>query len=203
MKAYKFRPSSQLAFALDIIFNKRLHCADWQTLNDPMEGMFAYSYSSSSEKDHSHQVEAIIREKKQIKICSLSKTFDSHLLWSHYASGFDGLVVEVELPDRDERVKDVIYRGIFAQVSMEEYQNASDTAETILSSKYNEWEYEKEIRVLNRSEWYSLRKSVTKIIIGHRMSPALVEALKIICDKKNICLTKSTITDDGIMDFPI
>ncbi|MGR3174323.1 MAG: hypothetical protein ACUZ8N_06955 [Candidatus Scalindua sp.] len=41
MKAYKFRPASQIAFASDIIINKRLHCADWKNLNDPMEGTYS------------------------------------------------------------------------------------------------------------------------------------------------------------------
>lgn len=203
MKAYKFRTSAQIAFALDIVFNKRLFCADWQTLNDPMEGMFAYSYSSSSEKDYSQDIEAIIREKKKLKICSLSKTFDSHLLWAHYASGFDGLAIEVNLHNGDQKIRDVTYRGVFAQVPIEIDNDSLVTAETILSSKYKEWEYEKEVRVLNRSEWYSLNMPVTKIIVGHRMNPALVEALKIICEKKKIDLMKSVITDDGIMDFPI
>src|SRR5205807_348663 len=69
MRAFKFRSSSQIDFAFDIIFNQRLHCADWSRLNDPMEGMFAYSSSSTNGEDPKKVVERIIREKQQIKIC--------------------------------------------------------------------------------------------------------------------------------------
>lgn len=43
MRAFKFRPSSKIEFALDILINRRLHCADWRALNDPMEGLFVYA----------------------------------------------------------------------------------------------------------------------------------------------------------------
>ena len=84
MKAYKFRSSSQLPFALDIIFNSRLNCSDWRNLNDPMEGMFAYFYNATEERDPKEEVAQIVKHKKQLKVCSLSMTFDSHLLWAHY-----------------------------------------------------------------------------------------------------------------------
>jgi hypothetical protein len=120
MLAYKFRSSSQLDFAFDIIFNNRLHCADWRNLNDPMEGMFAYSYRSTDERDYSEQVDEIIRHKERLLVSSLSRTFDCHLLWAHYASGFAGLAVEIELPDNSPRVKVVEYRGVFGYVSFNE-----------------------------------------------------------------------------------
>ena len=50
MKAYKFRAASQFAFALDIIFNRRLYCADWRTLNDPMEGRFVCTDRGPNER---------------------------------------------------------------------------------------------------------------------------------------------------------
>src|SRR6185312_15116031 len=121
MKAYKFRSSSQLPFALDIMFNNRLHCSDWRNLNDPMEGMFAYSYNATKERDFKDEVASIVKHKQRLKVCSLSKTFDCHLLWAHYASGFSGLAIEVELPDRSPFVKTVKYRGVFASVSFESH----------------------------------------------------------------------------------
>lgn len=114
MRAFKFRSASQVAFALDIIINKRLFCADWKTLNDPLEGMFAYNYLSRDEEDVREQVMQIVEQKQGLKVCSLSKTFDSHLLWAHYAGGFDGMAIEMELPEEHPSVKDVIYRGVYA-----------------------------------------------------------------------------------------
>jgi len=198
MRAYKFRGSSQFDLALDVIFNQRLYCADWSRLNDPMEGAFVYSYSSTGGHDYKKEVEAIIREKQQLRICSLSKTFDCHLLWAHYASGFDGLAIEVELPDDSPEIRTVEYRGVFGFIEMSSRINTVRAAEEVLSSKYQEWSYEKEVRILQRGEWYALKKPVSRVIAGHRMKPALFEALRIICDAKRIPLCRTGIGDEGI-----
>jgi hypothetical protein len=198
VKAYKFRSSSQLPFALDIIFNNRLYCSDWRTLNDPMEGMFVYSYKGTDERDPKDQVAQIVARKRRIKVCSLSKTFDCHLLWAHYASGFDGLAIEVDLPDRSPNIKSIEYRGVFATVSLDGSLAASRAAQQILSSKYQEWSYEQEVRILQHSEWYQLSKPVTHVIAGHRMNPSVFEALRIICERQNITLSRTGIGDEGI-----
>jgi hypothetical protein len=198
MLAYKFRSASQLHFALDIIFNNRLRCSDWRQLNDPMEGMFAYSSRATNEQDHSKQVAEIIRHKKNLLICSLSMTFDCHLLWAHYASGFEGLAVEIELPDDAPNIRVVQYRGVFAHVSFDRALDAERTAEQILSSKYKEWSYEQEVRILQADEWYELQIPVRRVIAGHRMHPAVFEALRIICERRSIILNRTGIGDEGI-----
>lgn len=198
MRAFKFRPSSQIGFAFDIIFNQRLHCADWSRLNDPMEGMFAYSSSSTNGEDPKKIVEQVIREKQRLKICSLSRTFDCHLLWAHYASGFNGVAIEVELPENSPKVRTVVYRGVFAQFSLDQAAQPSITAQEILSSKYREWEYEREVRVLHNEEWFPLAQPVKRVIAGHRMQPALFEALRIVCKSENIAFCRTGIGDDGI-----
>lgn len=203
MKAYKFRSSSQLPFALDIIFNSRLYCADWQNLNDPMEGIFCYSYNASEGKGYEEKVVQIIEHTKRFKLCSLSKTFDSHLLWAHYASGFAGLAIEVELPDQSSVIKSVEYRGVFASVTFDKPSPEDRIAEDILSSKYQEWSYEQEVRVLQQHEWYKLPKPVSHVIVGHRMNPALLDALRIICEHRSIRLSRTGIGDMGIDADPV
>lgn len=198
MLAYKFRSASQLHFAFDIIINNRLRCSDWRHLNDPMEGMFFYSTQSTAEEDHSQKVADIIRQKQNVLICSLSRTFDCHLLWAHYASGFEGLAIEVELPDNMPNIRVVEYRGVFAHVSFEDYITADRTATEILSSKYKEWEYEREVRILQASEWYKLEKPVRRVIVGHRMAPAVLKALQMVCERKGIILNRTGIGDEGI-----
>src|SRR5574340_457343 len=198
VKAYKFRAASQIPFALDIIFNNRLYCSDWRNLNDPMEGMFAYSYRSTDERDYKKEVDEIVRHKKRLKVCSLSKTFDCHLLWAHYASGFDGLAIEVDLPENSPFVRNVEYRGVFGSVSFDGPVYPDQAAEQILSSKYHEWKYEQEVRILQEDEWYQLEKPVSRVIAGHRMNPALFEALRIICDHTKIGFRTPGVGDEGI-----
>lgn len=198
MKAYKFKSAHQIPHAFDIIFNSRLYCADWSALNDPMEGMFAYSHKSGTEKDVKEIVAEIVRHKRQLRVCSLTKTFDCHLLWAHYASGFSGLAIEVELPDNSPAVREVSYRGVFAGVHLAGEVNPEQAAEQILSSKYAEWVYEKEIRVLYRENYFPLAKPVQHVIAGHRMEPALFDALNFICHKRGIRFSRTGIGDEGI-----
>jgi hypothetical protein len=161
-----------------------------------MEGMFAYSYRSTDEEDHSNTVAEIIREKSRLLVCSLSATFNCHLLWAHYASGFTGVAVEVELPDVDPRIRTVQYRGVFAAVNGP--LDPVIAAEQILWSKYNEWAYEKEVRILQPEKWYHLTTPVNRIIAGHRMPPAIFEALRIVCKQCRITLARTGIGDMGI-----
>jgi len=163
-----------------------------------MEGSFIYSHSSTDETDYRSIVQEIIERKQKIRICSLSKTFDCHLLWAHYASGFDGLAVEVELPEDDERVRDVAYRGVFGYLNMDTGLDPFRAAHEVLSSKYSEWEYEKEVRILNHGEFFQLAMPVKRVIAGHRMKPALFEALRIICESKGVGLYRTGIGDEGI-----
>lgn len=198
MIAYKFRAPSQIEFSLDILFNNRLYCADWGTLNDPMEGVFTYSHHATDEKDYSTFLGEIASEKQKLKVCSLSKTFDCHLLWAHYAAGFTGMAIEVELPDSTPDIVDVQYRGVFANVAIANETAAAATARSVLGSKYSEWEYEREVRVLQPSTWYKLPKPVRRLIVGHRMNPSLFEALRIVCEKKEIVINRTGIGDEGI-----
>lgn len=195
--AYKFRASSQIAFALDIIINQRLYCSGWRSLNDPMEGRFSYSYNSASEVDPFKDSEIVIREKRFLKICSLSTSYKSHLMWAHYASGFDGLAIEVEIPTG--HVKYVHYTPQFITVSSSNNNNHHEKlAEEILSSKYDVWEYEKEARIIQTGQYFNLTKPVASVIAGHRMNPALFDALRIVCRDKGIRLRKTSIDEREI-----
>lgn len=200
MRAYKFKGADQIPHAFDIIFNSRLYCADWSNLNDPMEGMFAYSYKAGANRDEDIKdtVARIIQEKKQLRVCSLSETMDCHLLWSHYASGFTGMAIEVELPDDSPAVRMVNYRGVFAGVRLDGRVNAQEVAEEILGSKYSEWAYEREIRVLHKERFFQLAAPVRHVIAGHRMERALFDALNFICHTKGIRFSCTGIGDEGI-----
>jgi hypothetical protein len=203
MLAYKFRSASQLEYAFDIVLNNRLHCSDWRKLNDPMEGMFSYSYQSADKRDYSELVDKIIYHKERLLVCSLSRTFDCHLLWAHYASGFAGLAIEVDLPENSPKVKVVEYRGVFGHVSFNQPVVPSRAAEQVLSSKYKEWAYEKEVRILQSEQLYELPTPVNRIIVGHRMHPAVFEAVRIVCEDKGIALCRTGIGDEGIDADPV
>lgn len=196
MKAYKFRSSTQADFIFDILMNKRLYCSDWKNLNDPMEGIFAYSHNNESFVEQ--KIKEIGDSKRQYKICSLSRTFDNHLLWAHYANGFDGVAIEIELPEDNQNIKKLDYdRGVFANVNITPNSDAEKIAKDILFSKYNVWNYEEEIRILHDQSYYQNIK-VTKVICGHRMNQALYDVLNLVCNQLNIGFTKVGIGDEGL-----
>ena len=200
MKAYKFRSSEQMGFIFDILLNKRLYCSSWKDLNDPMEGMFTYQYKSNEESEVEKKVKGIIESKKKYKICSLSSIYDNHLLWAHYANGFDGVAIEIELQDSNEKVKPLDYeRGVFANIDISQNPSEDQAAQDILFSKNKVWEYEKEIRILHDSDFFYEFK-ITRVIAGHRIEEALFDVLNMICNQMSIPFGKVGIGDEGI-DF--
>jgi hypothetical protein len=134
MLAYKFRSSAQIARALDIIFEQRLHCADWSTFNDPREGFFHYSPADRQ------KLNALRLAKQRYRICCLSKTMESRLLWAHYASGFDGLAIQVELPDDDHpiTIHDVNYEDVLPDAALHPGAFADELALSFLQRKDRE-----------------------------------------------------------------
>lgn len=197
MRAYKFRNATNIEFALDILLNKRLYCADWRDLNDPMEGMFVYS-TRGREPRAQQVVKGIGDAKRRYKVCSLSRDFQSHLLWAHYAGGFDGLAIEVDLPDDDPDVRPVEYEGVFAFLDMDDVRSEDEAARRILFSKYQEWRYEQEVRILSAEPYYHLARPIRRVIVGPRMNEALFRTLYMVCEREGIVFTKVGIGDEGI-----
>ncbi len=145
----------------------------------------------------------ITEAKRKYKICSLSATYDSHLLWAHYAGGFAGVAIEIELPENDPRIKKVEARGVFAFVDLESALDEDAVAKTILFSKYEEWAYEKEIRILHDQTFFKLKKPIKRVIAGHRMPKALFQVLNITCNGLGITFNKIGIGERGLYLDPV
>lgn len=205
MKAYKFRSSQQIEFIFDILINRRLYCADWKKLNDPMEGMFITHHSGLGSQPQSKKVmgiEGIISAKEQYKVCSLSKTFDNFLLWSHYADGYNGFAIEVELPEEDGNIKEVVPKPLYYFLELERFESEEDAAKAILLSKHNVWKYEKEIRILHYEEYYNLQDKPLKVIVGQRVRKSLTDALRIVCNELGVSIEKLVIGEKNLQTTP-
>lgn len=198
MRLFKFRSIENFDFALDILRSHRLYCADWRALNDPMEGFFAYWTTPGSEKHLNAAAEGLSVQKRGKRICSLSATFDSHLLWAHYASGFKGLAIEVEIPDDDPLVHKVDYRpDRFFSISPDDFKNTK-LSDRVLTSKHEDWTYEQEVRILTMNEWYPLSQPIRRVIAGFRMPTIEFEKLRTICAAEGIIVCTTGIGDEGI-----
>lgn len=199
LHAFKFKPSSHFDQALDIILNRRLYCAKWETLNDPMEGRFILAQSGG---DHDDEIVAINKKAKRLRVCALSRPRNrkplKHLLWAHYAAGFDGLAIEVDIPNYSDVIQRVYYDPQLAEVEHTEDLNPKWAAVSVLTRKFKAWRYEDEVRIIQRSQWFPLDRPVVRVIAGHRMKPALLRGLQVICREQSIELKQTHIPNVDI-----
>jgi hypothetical protein len=198
MRAYKFRSSTQIARAFDIIFNSRLYCADWTTFNDPREGFFESSPSDN------RKTEAIRSAKRRFKICCLSKSFSSRLLWAHYASGYDGLAIEVDLPAQTAYgpICNVTYENVLPNADLQ-LGDVDAVALSFLRRKDRDWRYEDEVRIIQGEVWFPLDNPVQRIIVGHRFNESLLNALHLVCLDRQIELMRTSIQNYKVTAIPI
>jgi hypothetical protein len=198
MLAYKFRSSKPFARTLDIICEGRLHCADWTKFNDPREGFFEYSLADKQ------KAQAIRSAKRQYRICCLSKSVGSRLLWAHYASGFDGLAIEVELPDdrNNGPIYDVNYEWSLPNADAQ-FGDPDTLALSFLRRKDKEWCYENEVRIIQGNVWYQFNSPVRRIIVGHRFNRSLLKKLRLVCQERNIELQRTSIQNQAVIAVAI
>ena len=112
-------------------------------------------------------------EKNDIHICSLSKTYNNILMWSHYADSHKGCCFELEVTSKE---------GIFEtpvqyveKIGVVQGKDYKDEAYQILSRKLKCWDYEKEIRFLkeipsNTRVSKFLHIKIIRIYLGCKMS---------------------------------
>ena len=198
MRAFKFRTAQRMGHIFDILHNRRLYCSEWTDLNDPMEGVFAYSAPEHLANDASAFASDLQEKLQGWRVCSLSGTFDSHLLWAHYANGFDGVAIEVELPDDNEDIRHVCYRGVSGVYNYQDGLSLDQTARSIIFSKNQEWGYEKEIRIRSNRQYYLLEMPIHRVIVGHRLQEALFDTIQMVCETLEIEFCSVGIGDEGL-----
>ncbi|WP_410877864.1 DUF2971 domain-containing protein [Myroides sp. DW712] len=186
---YKYRSIDNLKNFLDIILNNRLYAAYYKDLNDPQEGQYYYIKGELQKETR----DKLYNNKGSYKICSLSKTSDNQLMWSHYANGHKGVAIGVKVTDKAPSVliKDINYSGL---ATLKEQDYTSQSVIDILSRKLEIWDYEKEVRVFIQNKSF-IDVEVYEIIIGSKMSDNDKEFIKKIIDKINPMIV---ITDEVI-----
>ncbi|MCB0252583.1 MAG: DUF2971 domain-containing protein [Anaerolineae bacterium] len=174
MRVYKFRSLQNFEHVADIFCNHRFYAAQFFDLNDPMEGMFHAKPDTKKE-----YLEKIHEGKRNLRICSFSQDFRNLLLWAHYADGFKGICIEVELNDwPDQEVTNVHYDSYRLIFSNDQGQYAHYWPTMILKEKNTAWKYEKEIRILTKKEFVTFPGvEIKSVLLGHRTSDSIREAL--------------------------
>ncbi len=191
MKLYKYRSLKDMEFALDILLNERLHCAPYNELNDPFEGMFFSSFYTNDSKNYLLKIYykpgTKIKEARSVrdipsvsksKVCSLSATMSDVRLWSYYADGHQGIAIEIDFTGKEADIKKISY--------VKELQERGSTfitslilpEEAILTFKTNHWHYEQEYRIIQENDYYQIPKAITAIYTGMNVSDTRLALLR-------------------------
>lgn len=164
MKLYKYRSLANLWHVLDVIFNQRLYCAHWSTLNDPLEGRYEVFLGNKSPRLQTIMVNRIEQARDGYRIASLSATPTNFLLWSHYADGHKGVAIEVDIPDGHPDLTEVVYSP-FSSVFSDKEQTQEDMRH-LFNGKGEEWAYEEEYRIITDREYFELPHKPTRLLLG-------------------------------------
>ncbi len=194
MLAYKFRGSAPVEHILDVLYNRRLYCAEFHSLNDPMEGRFSECFRNSASEGGS-RTEAVRGALSSLRVCSLSRGFHSRLLWSHYAAGWRGVAVEVEVPD--EAVTEVTYDPDGPRLNLWEEGEPQTAARQLAATKFWEWQYECEVRVLGYDPWFALASPPRRLLLGKLIAEPLRLALMDVCASLGVPVATVTWGIDG------
>ncbi len=197
MKAYKFRAVENLHFVIDILFNKRLYCCRAEVLSDIREADVRVGNDEGRETKIFNYGQEVTKQLKELRVCALTESFNNHLLWAHYAGGYTGIAIEVELDD--DAVTEVVYDDEFIFLSqLIDSCPPEAAARHVLAKKYKDWSHEGEVRLITKSEFYPLTHPISRVIVGSRTNPALVSALHLMCSHFGISLERMVVADWGI-----
>lgn len=94
MVLYKYSSLQNFERFVDILIHRRLYAAPFLSLNDPMEGRYLIKLGLRS-----RTAIRLIKSEYDLRIVSLSKIWNSTLMWSHYADSHKGVVIGIELDD--------------------------------------------------------------------------------------------------------
>jgi len=168
MILYKYKSCDPIEHVEEIVRDGQFYFANWNELNDPMEGYFSYS----REEIDSQSVESIVSGKSGLRICSLSRRYDDPRMWTHYAKGHKGICIGINIDDKVDLVR-VSYQRIIPRLRSAGVE-LSHTPKSILSSKVSLWKHEQEYRAFIRSDSGKEKArlgSINCVIFGLRSHP--------------------------------
>lgn len=141
-------------------------------------------------------------------IVSFSIEPDNILMWSHYCKNHSGIVIEFDLPSSHEyEFKEVEYVETLPQRKLNHFKNSAYPTEAFYS-KFNIWNYEKEVRMilkrpehLDRNEIFKYKfsaDSIKSIRFGALINDNLMNDIIHLCGEKypHIRLLKMAVCND-------
>ena len=185
MRLFRFMSKEH---GLDVIRDQRLKVSQLHDLNDPFE-LTAVDLSDREFRKKYTMFKPEMSEKYGI-LC-FSRTWKSPLLWSHYANRHKGVALEFKV--LDSVAHSVTYRTNRYALNYEKYTGQTPLDERdiqgIWLTKYKQWEYEDEVRVILRKSncdkqgamyFYRLGQNIQLqgIVLGPLCDIAIIEIEK-------------------------
>ncbi len=160
----------------EILQKSEMYGSDYKSLNDPMEGFYRIN-----ENQERTLIDQLKKDKKELRICSLSKSNNNPLLWGHYANGNKGIAIGVRSFFAKKDLIKVTYGN---QIPFFDDINVL-SANQILCYKTTPWKYEKEWRVITNNLFIKVK--IDHIILGMAISPEdKIEIIDIVSNKNNL-----------------
>lgn len=189
MKLYKYRSLEHLEYTLDILRNERLHCAPYDKLNDPFEGVFLSVHMGGAigmlpigvgpiGGDVTVKTPQSISESRisgSTRVCSLSASRNDVRLWSYYANEHRGVAIEIDFDENNDQLHKVEYAKQLKELSVT-ILTAPQSTELLRIKSYH-WAHEQEYRLILDDEYYSVNGKITGIYLGLRTAPLMKEMI--------------------------
>lgn len=197
MRVYNFLEKH---WAIESLIYQRLKVSLFSDMNDPFE-LLGVSLKTKSDRTDFYQLKKEVSEEMGA-IC-FSKSWSSPVLWSHYSERHRGIVLGFDIPN--EHAHEVSYTGkIIEQELIEGFKSGdSDLSHMLLTTKYEHWAYEDEVRMLLKLTDttqedgkyflpYCDALKLREVVIGPRCNLTKEHVLQIISGKnQKVKVTKS------------
>lgn len=163
---YKYRSLHNFRRFIDILYHKRLYCALFTELNDPMEGFFWHSTTTPKQV-----LNEIMKEKFSYRICSLSKNYQDIGMWTFYADEGRGCCLGVDVTDNSWEMKALQYDNDLPNYDeLNRRYGEIGAIERILNTKLCRWSNESEIRFVKQTKEKFIPIHIREIILGYKIS---------------------------------
>ena len=186
MRVYHFLNEQ---YGLDALRHQRLKLAEIMELNDPFE-FLSVEFSDKDVREAFKGVKLRLAEKYGL-LC-FSKNWSNTVQWAHYADNHKGLCLGFDFLDNKLMKVSYAKERLDRPVTSEDIN--IDLMNKVLSTKYSDWEYEKEHRVFVSKEIksnglyfsdFSEDFKLKEIIVGARSDITRDGIHKILGDNKS------------------
>lgn len=165
-----------------LILNSKVRLSDYNYFNDPADPLI---------KLNKRSLKNISKFIKNIKICSLSPTYDNFLMWSHYSNEHKGICIEYDASNfkkLNSNIEKLIFKkvGYISKVSFGHYKHIFESRDLDLTNsrfislfylKHKNWQYENEYRFIADTKEEYIYLPIKAIYFGMNASNEDIELI--------------------------